>query len=219
MVTMPAPNAQQQLITASGKPVELFYYDLIDYRQSLSAMQSYTSSRDESSQDQVWLLQHPPVYTQGTACEQVPHLPTTVPLEPSDRGGQITYHGPGQLIMYPLINLKRFNIGIKALVASLEQAVIDLLDQHSVYGERRSDAPGVYVDGDKIAALGLRIRHGCSYHGLSLNVDMNLAPFAKIDPCGYVGLGATQLKDHCQRANFDLGQIGQDLVERFCAQF
>ena len=154
-------------------------------------------SEDASTEtgDEIWLLEHPKVYTQGTACDQQTLMPSDIPIVASDRGGQITYHGPGQIVMYPLLSLRRHELTVKGLVTTLEQAVINLLQGWNIAAERQEGAPGIYVAGEKISALGLRIRRGWSYHGLSLNVDMDLQPFANIDPCGYVGLRTTQLKD------------------------
>lgn len=144
---------------------------------------------------EIWLLQHPPVYTQGTSCQQVTLLPSGIPVVKSDRGGQITYHGPGQIVMYPLLNLRDLGLGVKNLVYCLEQAVIDVLARYGVTASRRENAPGVYVQDAKIAALGLRVKQGFSYHGLSFNYAMDLTPFANIDPCGFKGLQVTQFKD------------------------
>ncbi|WP_342773294.1 lipoyl(octanoyl) transferase LipB [Arenicella xantha] len=168
---------------------------------------------DDINNDQIWLLEHERVYTQGTACQLQTLLPSDIPTIKTDRGGQITYHGPGQLILYPLLHLKPLGLGVKTLVASLEQAVIDTLASLSVLAERRQDAPGVYVDGAKIAALGLRIRRGRSYHGLSLNIDLDLSPFTNIDPCGYQGLRVTQLSDLVPQ--FDAAKVRADLVANF----
>lgn len=164
------------------------------YENTWKAMRDYTDHRNESSQDQLWLLQHPPVFTLGQAGKPE-HLlnPGEIPIINSDRGGQVTYHGPGQLVAYLLLDLRRARLGVRALVTHLEQAVISLLAEYNIHAVSRPDAPGVYVNNLKIAALGLRVRQGCSYHGLSLNVDMNLEPFSRINPCGYPGLGVTQL--------------------------
>lgn len=168
---------------------------LADYEDVWRDMQRFVARRDETTPDELWLLQHPPVYTRGLNCGMNPLRPSTIPVVQTDRGGQITYHGPGQIIAYPLLDVRRRGLGVKRLVSLLEQSVIDLLGEYGVTGERREKAPGVYVDGRKVAALGIRIRRGCSYHGLSLNVDMDLAPFADIDPCGFEGLEVTQLKE------------------------
>lgn len=159
-------------------------------------MQDFTARRAADTPDEIWLLEHPPVYTLGQA-GRAEHLiaATDIPLVPIDRGGQITYHGPGQLVAYVLVDLRRRGYGIRELVSRMEQAVIDLLATHGVAAARLAGAPGVYVDGAKIAALGLRVRHGCTYHGLAFNVDMDLAPFAAINPCGYPGMAVTQCRD------------------------
>ncbi len=167
-----------------------------DYAETLRAMQALTATRTAASPDEIWLLEHAPVYTMGLKGRQRAFAPIGgIPVVQTDRGGDMTYHGPGQLIAYLLIDIQRRGLGIKALVRLIEQAVIDLLDAHGVTGERRAGAPGVYVHGAKIAALGLRVRHGATYHGMALNVDMDLAPFGAIDPCGYPGLAVTQLRD------------------------
>ena len=169
---------------------------LVAYEPTWRAMQTFTAQRDAATPDEIWLLQHPPIFTLGQAGkpEHLLHH-SDIPLLNIDRGGQITYHAPGQLVAYLLIDLKRHNISVRELVSRMEQAVIDLLDALGVHAQRRADAPGVYVQAAKIAALGLRIRHGCSYHGLALNVDMDLTPFGFINPCGYEGLAVTQTRD------------------------
>jgi lipoyl(octanoyl) transferase len=166
----------------------------VPYVQAYEDMRRFTATRDASTPDELWLLEHPPVYTLGQA-GRLEHLlrETAIPVARVDRGGQITFHGPGQLIAYALLDLRRRGFTVRRLVATLEQAVIDLLADYRIAGERRPGAPGVYVAGAKIAALGLRVRNGCSYHGLALNVAMDLAPFRDIDPCGYAGLQVTQL--------------------------
>jgi lipoyl(octanoyl) transferase len=160
-------------------------------------MKAFTAARKNDTPDEIWLLEHPPIYTYGMAGrpEHLPRADNGVPVMKVDRGGQITYHGPGQLVAYLLIDLQRRNLSVRGLVRALEQAVLDLLDDLGIVGNRRQDAPGVYVRDAKVAALGLRIRQGRSYHGLSLNVDMDLAPFRVIDPCGYPELDVTQLRD------------------------
>jgi lipoyl(octanoyl) transferase len=163
----------------------------VEYLPTLAAMREFTSRRGEDTADELWLLEHPPVYTLGQGAEHRP-LASGIPLVKADRGGDITYHGPGQLVVYTLVDLARRGIKVRQYVALLEQAVIDLLDGR---GERRAGAPGVYVQGAKIAALGIRVRQGRAYHGISLNVDMDLSPFSAIDPCGYPGLAVTQTKD------------------------
>ena len=168
----------------------------VEYEPTWRAMQAFTAAREQDTPDEFWLLEHPPVYTQGQA-GKAEHLiaETAIPVVPIDRGGQITYHGPGQLVAYVLVDLRRRGYGIRELVTRMEQAVIDLLAAHGVVAERLGGAPGVYVDGAKIAALGLRVKHGCTYHGLAFNVDMDLAPFAAINPCGYAGMRVTQCRD------------------------
>jgi lipoyl(octanoyl) transferase len=178
---------------------------LVEYQPTFDAMKDFTSQRDAATPDEIWLLQHPPVYTLGLAGKPEHLLRSTdIPLVKIDRGGQITYHGPGQVVAYILLDLKRHGIGVKELVRRMEQAVIDLLAGHGVAAVRRDKAPGVYVNEAKIAALGLRIRNNCSYHGLCLNVDMDLAPYNNINPCGYAGLEVTQTRDHGVNAGADV---------------
>ena len=167
-----------------------------EYVPTWQAMQDFTAQRLDDTPDEIWLLEHPPVYTQGQAGKPE-HLiaETAIPVIPIDRGGQITYHGPGQIVAYVLVDLRRRGYGIRELVTRMEQAVIDLLAAHGVTAARQPGAPGVYVDGAKIAALGLRVKRGCTYHGLALNVDMDLRPFAAINPCGYAGMRVTQCRD------------------------
>ena len=176
-------------------------------------MQAFTAGRTGDTPDELWQLEHPGVYTVGIAGrrEHLPRAPTAVPVVHIDRGGQITYHGPGQVVLYPLFDLGRRGVGVRAFVRMLEGAVIDLLGRFGVRGQARPDAPGVYVEGAKIAALGLRIRHGRCYHGLAVNVDMDLAPFAVIDPCGFRGLAMTQARD------LGIGESPQALGEMLAA--
>ncbi|NJD05716.1 MAG: lipoyl(octanoyl) transferase LipB [Methylococcaceae bacterium] len=167
-----------------------------EYRAVWQAMREFTENRDEATADEIWLVEHPPVYTLGRNGDRAHILaPGVIPIVESDRGGQVTYHGPGQLVAYTLFDLNRLGIGVRSLVQGLERAVIGTLAQYGVRSEARADAPGVYVDGRKIASLGLRIRHGRSYHGISLNVDLDLAPFRAINPCGHAGLEVTRLAD------------------------
>lgn len=178
-------------------------YDLV-----WQSMRAYTEQRDRMSPDQLWLLEHPPVFTLGQAGKPAHILdPGTIPVIQSDRGGQVTYHGPGQLIAYLLLDLRRAGLGVRSLVEHLEEATIALLKEHGIEAQSRRDAPGVYVEGAKIASLGLRIRHGYSYHGLSLNVDMQLEPFTRINPCGYPGMTVTQLRQYS--AHTDLTALGR----------
>ncbi len=168
------------------------------YETTWRAMQDFTARRDANTRDEIWLLQHPPVYTLGLAGkpEHLLRADTGIPVVKIDRGGQITYHGPGQLVAYLLLDLKRRGLGVRPLVRKMESAVINLLDGYGIPARYRADAPGVYVNDSKIAALGLRVKNGCCYHGLALNIDMDLSPFDAINPCGYAGLKVTQLRDH-----------------------
>lgn len=184
-----------------------------DYLHTWQAMRDFTARRGAETPDELWLLQHPPVYTLGLAGKPE-HLlrATEIPLVASDRGGQITYHGPGQIILYLLLDLQRRGIGVKSLVRVMEQAVIDLLAEYGVRGERREKAPGVYVNGAKIAALGLKVKNSGSYHGLAFNADMDLQPFAAINPCGYEGLRVTQARD--EGIAEDIETLGGKLAQR-----
>ncbi|HEX6692125.1 MAG TPA: lipoyl(octanoyl) transferase LipB [Burkholderiales bacterium] len=163
----------------------------IEYGAALRAMRAFTVERKQSTPDELWLVEHPPVYTLGQGAKDVA-VSNGIPVVRSDRGGEITYHGPGQIVLYALVDLARRGIKVKQFVALLEQSVIDLIGARA---ERRAGAPGVYVGGAKVAALGIRVTRGRSYHGLAINVDMDLSPFAAIDPCGFPGLAVTQLKD------------------------
>ena len=169
----------------------------VDYEPTWRAMQAFTAARTAETPDEIWLLEHPPVYTLGVAGkdEHLPRIDNGIPVVRIDRGGQITYHGPGQIVAYLLLDMRRLGLTIRPLVRRMESAVIDLLAAYGVEAHGRPEAPGVYVGNAKIAALGLRIRNGCCFHGLALNVDMDLAPFHAINPCGYPGLEVTQLRD------------------------
>ena len=185
--SQPADPAHPMLVRHLGE---------VEYEPTWHAMQSFTDSRSPDTPDEVWYLQHAPVFTMGRNGKQEHLLETgDIPVIQVDRGGQVTYHGPGQLVVYPLLDLTRRQLGVQSLVRLLEQTVIDLLAGHGVTATRRDKAPGVYVDDRKIAALGLRVRRGCCFHGLSLNADMDLAPFSMINPCGYPGMQVTQLAD------------------------
>lgn len=174
-------------------------------------MQAYTESRQADSADEIWLLQHPPVFTQGLNGKPEHILNKgNIPVVEIDRGGQVTYHGPGQLVIYCLLDLKRRKLGVRQVVSALENSVIDYLASLGVSANARKDAPGVYVDGAKISALGLRVKRGCCYHGLSLNVDMDMAPFMRINPCGYQDLPVTQLKDLAIKQ--DINAVANDLM-------
>ena len=173
------------------------------YEKTWQDMQAFTDQRNDESDDELWLLQHPPVYTLGKNGKPEHILDAgDIPIVQSDRGGQVTYHGPGQIVVYALLDLNRLRIGVRELVTRLEDSVINLLDDYGIHAEARRDAPGVYVDGRKIAALGLRVRKGRSFHGLSFNVDMDLEPFLRINPCGYEGLEVTQLADLVEEFDF-----------------
>jgi lipoyl(octanoyl) transferase len=184
---------------------------LAPYGRTWEAMQRFTAERGDTTPDELWLLEHPPVYTLGLAARRQ-HLrePNEIPVVQVDRGGQVTYHGPGQAVIYTLLDLRRRRIGVRDLVRRLEGAVIDLLDRYGVMGVRREGAPGIYVGDAKIAALGLRVRNGCCYHGLALNVDMDLGPFRGIDPCGYAGLPVTQLRD--LGVTLPVERVGEELL-------
>ena len=166
-----------------------------DYEPLWREMQSFTDSRDENTADEIWFTEHPPVFTLGLNASRE-HLlaPGDIPVVQVDRGGQVTYHGPGQLMIYPLLDLKRGKIGVRDLVTALEQSVVDLVGAHGIEAAARRDAPGVYVDGTKIASIGLRIRRGASFHGMALNISVDLEPFARINPCGFDDLEVTNLR-------------------------
>ncbi len=181
---------------ASPCPLQTRRLGLVEYEPTWRAMQELAERREPDCDDELWLLQHPPVFTLGLNGKPE-HLldPGKIPVVQVDRGGQVTYHGPGQLVAYLMLDLNRRKLGVQPLVHLLEQAVIDLLADYDIRAMARADAPGVYVDERKIAALGLRVKRGYSYHGLALNMDMDLAPFSRINPCGYPGMQVTQLKD------------------------
>lgn len=166
------------------------------YEKVWAAMTEFTNQRTPEANDRFWLVQHPPVFTQGQA-GKAEHLlvPGDIPVIQTDRGGQVTYHGPGQLVAYPLLDLRRLKMGVRDLVTAIEGTIVATLAHYGIEAYPKADAPGVYVNGDKIASLGLRVRRGCSFHGLSLNVVMDLSPFLRINPCGYQGLAMTQIHD------------------------
>lgn len=190
---------------------------LADYAPTFQAMQDFTASRSPETADELWIVEHPPVYTLGQAGKPEHILRDIgIPTVKIDRGGQVTYHGPGQVVIYLLLDLSRRKIKVRELVSTIEQAVINLLADHGVTAERRDGAPGVYVNEAKIAALGLRIRNGCSYHGVCLNVDMDLSPYTAINPCGYSGLQVTQTRDlHLPLTVHEAGeQLSQHLLQQ-----
>ncbi len=184
---------------------------LVEYRPTWADMQAFTDARDENTADEIWLLQHPPVFTLGLAGKRE-HLlaPGDIDIVQIDRGGQVTYHGPGQLVVYPLLDLKRLKLGVRALVCALERAVMDVLRDYGIEAKARDDAPGVYVDGRKVASLGLRVRRGCTFHGLAFNIAMDLEPFTRINPCGFEGLEVTQVSDLGGPASVE--QVAKDLL-------
>jgi lipoyl(octanoyl) transferase len=188
---------------------------LVDYQRAFEAMRRFTESRTADTPDEIWLLEHPPVFTQGMNGKPE-HLlaPADIPVVAVDRGGQVTYHGPGQLVVYLLLDIRRRGLGVRQVVSAMEQAVIALLQDYGLQSEARQDAPGVYVNGDKVASLGLRVRRNGSYHGLSLNVDMDLEPFGRINPCGYQGLGVTQLSE--LGIDDSLESVGAKLLDKLC---
>lgn len=188
------------------------------YEAVWQQMKSFTEERDESTFDEIWLLEHLPVFTQGQAGKAEHVLaPGDIPVVKSDRGGQVTYHGPGQLVVYLLLDIRRLSLGVRDLVTIIEQVVVRFLASHGIEGTPRKEAPGVYVDGRKVAQLGLRVRRGASYHGLSLNVDMDLEPFSRINPCGYKGLEVIDLKQ--LGMDITLEQVGQQISALLCDEF
>ncbi len=194
----PAAAATDSTATAM-RPISLRVRELgrVEYEPTWRAMQSFSLARAADAADELWLLEHPPVYTLGVAGRpgHLPRIDNGIPVVRTDRGGQVTYHGPGQIVAYLLLDLRRRGLTIRPLVRLMERCVIDLLASYGIAAAGRVDAPGVYVGGAKIAALGLRVRNGCCYHGLAFNVDMDLSPFRSIDPCGYPGLAVTQARD------------------------
>ena len=197
----------------SAPPLLLRELGQVEYQPTLEAMQAFTDSRDAQTPDELWLLQHPRVFTQGQAGKAEHVLaPGDIPVIQVDRGGQVTYHGPGQWVIYLMVDLRRSKLGVRDLVTLIERSIVQLLAEYGIAGKPRPDAPGVYVDGDKIAALGLRVRHGCSYHGLSLNVDMDLEPFGRINPCGYQGLEVTSMSRLLPGARLDMDAVGRRLM-------
>jgi lipoyl(octanoyl) transferase len=183
---------------ATRAPAEVTVRDLglTDYVTVFEAMKSFTERRDATTRDELWLTEHRPVFTQGQA-GKIEHLlaPGDIPVVQADRGGQVTYHGPGQIVGYLMFDIRRMQLSVRGLVSGIEAAIVRVLAEYGIDGAPRPDAPGVYVAGAKIASLGLRVRRGCSYHGLALNVDMDLEPFGRINPCGLLGMQVTQIRD------------------------
>ena len=195
----------------SPAPIRVEYLGRSDYRQTWRAMQDFTNARLSDTPDELWVTEHPPVFTQGLN-GRAEHLlaPGDIPVVQIDRGGQVTYHGPGQLVLYCMLDLNRLGLGVKRLVRLLETSVIELLRDYAIDAHGRPGAPGVYVGEAKIAALGLRIRKGCCYHGLSLNVNVDLEPFSRINPCGFQGLEVTRMLDFGVDANVE--HVGRKLA-------
>ena len=190
---------------------------LKDYVELWQAMREFTNTRTDATADEIWLVEHPPVFTQGQAGKPEHVLaPGTIPLVATDRGGQVTYHGPGQLVIYPLLDLRRLKLGVRDLVSLLENTVVELLAGYGIDSAPQAKAPGVYVGERKIASLGLRVRRGCSFHGIAINVNMDLEPFSRINPCGYNGLQMTQLIDLLPDAPTVHG-VAEQFVECFAA--
>lgn len=201
-----------------AKTINVVDRQIEDYSVTWDAMRAYTASRDATSPDQIWLVQHPAVFTQGQSGKPEHILAASnIRIIQSDRGGQITYHGLGQLIAYVLIDLRRAKLTVRQLVTKLEQAVINTLQDYAIYASTRQATPGVYVDNAKICSLGLRVRHGYSYHGLALNVAMDLAPFLQINPCGLIGMKMTQLKTFVNDIEF--AAVQTHLCQQLLAQF
>ncbi len=204
----------------TAPPLCVRHLGLQPYNDIWQAMSRFTNERDDSSPDELWVLEHEPVYTQGQAGKPEHILQTNdIPIVKSDRGGQVTYHGPGQLILYPLINLRRYQLGVRDMVTLIEELVIEWLALYRIEAYAKADAPGVYINlqgnDAKIASLGLRIRRGCSFHGVSININMDMSPFDAINPCGYQGLIMTQLRDHISEQALDREQIVEQLVNLF----
>ena len=206
-------------VSPTPKMLEVCDLGLQPYEQVWAAMTEFTNTRTQDSLDQLWLVEHPPVFTQGQA-GKAEHLlvPGDIPVVQSDRGGQVTYHGPGQLVAYPLLDLRRSKMGVRDLVTALEQTIIATLAHYQINAFPKPDAPGVYVNTngrvDKIASLGLRVRRGCSFHGLALNVAMDLSPFLRINPCGYQGLAMTQMRS-LMASSLDFADVKEQLVTQF----
>lgn len=202
----------------SGAPLIVRRLGRQPYQPIWQAMSAFTDCRSDATTDEVWVLEHDPVFTLGQAGKPEHVLaPGDIPVVHCDRGGQVTYHGPGQIVAYPLLDLRRLRIGVREFVTRIEQSMIDTLAEWSIVAERRDGAPGVYVAGAKIGALGVRVRHGCTFHGLAFNVAMDLEPFRRINPCGYQGLAVTQVADH--GGPTQLTQVQDRLLEAFASNF
>ena len=195
--------------------IKLKYLGLSEYEPIWRAMQEFTDNRNKETLDELWMVEHPSVFTQGQA-GKAEHILNAgdIPIIQVDRGGQVTYHGPGQIVIYPLIDLKRHKIGIKALVNGIEEALIQTMKEYGVIAKRKDKAPGVYVDEKKIASLGLRVRKGRTFHGLAFNIRMDLEPFSRINPCGYAGLEVTQLSE--LNSLVDFKKVQELLIKKLC---
>lgn len=201
-------------------PVLVRDLGVIEYDASWEAMKAFTNTRGIDDQDEIWLLEHPSVFTQGQAGKAEHVLaPGDIPVVQADRGGQVTYHGPGQLVAYVLFDLKRQKIGVRELIHRTEQVLIDVLKQWQIDAYADPNAPGVYIGDDKIASVGMRVRRGCSFHGLAINLDTDLEPFTRINPCGYAGMKATRLANHSGYSREDFIQVKQQLVTAYCDLF
>lgn len=200
--------------------IERRFLGLVDYDEAFSAMKAFTQNRTEDTPDELWLLEHPAVFTQGVAGKAA-HLlaPGDIPVVKIDRGGQVTYHGPGQWVVYVLLDIRRGSLTVRGLVTAIERAVIALLARYDIQASADPKAPGVYVEGRKIAALGLKVSRGCSYHGVSLNVDMDLEPFRRINPCGHAGLEVTSMASLMGADAVDKEAIGQALLDSLEFEF
>ncbi len=210
-------NAQPQLEPLAAGPIQVKWLGRVPYEPTWRAMQQFTDARGEHTRDELWLLEHEAVFTLGMNGDRAHVLAAgDIPVMQIDRGGQVTYHGPGQLVVYPLIDLRRAKLGVRELVTALERTVIDLAAQYGITALCRDKAPGVYVAGRKLASVGLRIRRGGSYHGLALNVNMDLEPFRRINPCGYAGLEMTQLA--ALGGPSDVEQTGRELAPLLLAR-
>jgi len=215
-----APLAALELPSAHSPGPVLRWLGRVPYQPTWQAMQRFTDQRDGATLDEIWLLEHDPVFTLGMNADRSHLLDAgDIPVLQIDRGGQVTYHGPGQLLVYPLIDLRRARIGVRELVSALERAVIDYCARFGIRAECRAHAPGVYVDGRKLASVGLRVRRGGSYHGLAFNISMDLAPFGRINPCGYPGMQMTQLAqlggpDDLQQVAAEFGPLLATLLAR-----
>lgn len=191
----------------------------LDYEKALTAMRDFTAQRSQNTEDELWILEHPPTYSMGlkTRTEHLPKNTSTIPLIQSDRGGQITYHGPGQIVTYALFNLSRMKLSVRETIRLLEKTAINLLSSLGIQAHGDAARPGVYVGQRKIASLGLKVRHGCSYHGVALNVDMDLKPFNEIETCGYPELDVTQLKD--LNVNLPIKEVAQRWADQYLVSF